>query len=413
MERTEKIKEVKKLVLARISLSKQEDKELEIRIKEFLDKLKKKIVEHGIKADIFLGGSAAKKTIIRKKEYDIDIFLKFDKKYSDDNLNEAVEKIKELENGIVVKGSRNYLRFKQGKETFEVIPITKVKKPSEARNVTDLSVFHVDYIGNCVKKNKKLCEDIKLAKAFVHASGCYGAESYVNGFSGYSLELLVSHYKSFVKFLEAIVEAKDKIILDPGKLYKNKKDILESLNESKLGSAIILVDPTFKERNALAALSASTFSKFKDYCLNFLKKPSEIFFQVKELDVQGIKNRAEKKGLIFAHFTAKTNKQEGDIAGSKLLKFSRYLERIILKYFDINEKEVDYQGKQEGHYYFALKAKDKIIREGPELSMELGVKAFKSKHKETYVKGNKIYAEIKLNMNLDQFFKYFQNENKH
>jgi tRNA nucleotidyltransferase (CCA-adding enzyme) len=119
-------------------------------------------------------------------------------------------------------------------------------------------------------KSKKILEEIKLAKAFCSANGTYGAESYINGFSGYALELLVYYYGSFEKFLkEAVKDRKDKLIIDIEKKYKNSKEILLQLNGSKLLSPIIVIDPTCKERNVLAALSYETYDKFKICAKNF------------------------------------------------------------------------------------------------------------------------------------------------
>ncbi len=63
-----------------------------------------------------------------------------------------------------------------------------------------------------------------LAKTFAHACDCYGAESYINGFSGYALELLICHYKTFSKFLKEIIKIdNNQIIIDDAKFYKTKK----------------------------------------------------------------------------------------------------------------------------------------------------------------------------------------------
>src|SRR3989344_5865150 len=103
-------------------------------------------------------------------------------------------------NAVRIHGSRDYFVVKENNNfEFEIIPTLKIKKPSEAKNIIDLSYFHVNYVRNKLK-NKKLADEIKLAKAFIHYSDCYGAESYINGFSGYAVELLVIYYGSFTKF---------------------------------------------------------------------------------------------------------------------------------------------------------------------------------------------------------------------
>ena len=72
-------------------------------------------------------------------------------------------------------------------------------------------------------KNKSILDEIKIAKAFCYANNCYGAESYVQGFSGYALELLVYYYGGFINFLRAVSKEKannkEKIVIDIEKNY--------------------------------------------------------------------------------------------------------------------------------------------------------------------------------------------------
>jgi tRNA nucleotidyltransferase (CCA-adding enzyme) len=91
--------------------------------------------------------------------------------------------------------------------------VKKISKPKEAENITDLSYSHVNYIKKRIK-NKKILDEIRIAKAFCYATNTYGAESYIGGFSGYAIELLVYHYGSFLKFIKAIskLDGKKEII---------------------------------------------------------------------------------------------------------------------------------------------------------------------------------------------------------
>ena len=73
-----------------------------------------------------------------------------------------------------------------------------IKKGSDALNVTDFSPLHVDWVN---KNVKRLRDDIRLAKRFCKVNKLYGAESYIRGFSGYALELLISYYGGFLRFL--------------------------------------------------------------------------------------------------------------------------------------------------------------------------------------------------------------------
>ena len=412
MEKSKRVKDILKKQLEVIKPSEHESERLNAEVKNFTQKLGQKLNEKKVRADVFIGGSFAKNTIIRKKHYDVDLFLAFDKKIKEPELNEMVERIKDIKGyeRRIVKGSRNYLNFDKENILFEVIPVVKIKSPKEARNITDLSLFHVKYIAGCVKKNKNLLDDIRLAKAFAYASGCYGAESYIKGFSGYGIELLVCHYKSFMNFVKSIVNSKkeEKIIIDPEKFYRNRKDVLLNLNEAKLESPIVFVDPTYKERNALAALSEETFEKFKKYCKDFMKSPGQKFFEVKQADEDRMKTLAKRKNGKFVKMLARTSKQKGDIAGSKLLKFYNLFTRELEKIADIYQKEFEYSEKDSAYFYFVIKEKKGVLTKGPPVNLKVAVQRFKEKHKKVFVKAGRVYAKSSKSLDFAAFFHTFQ-----
>jgi len=382
-----KIKEVLDKELASIKPEGKERKVLKRASEDFCKQLRKKIKNKKIKADVFIGGSLAKNTIIKKKKYDVDIFVRFNKKYEDSEISKLLGKVIK---GKKVHGSRDYFQVQKDKIVFEIVPSIKITKPAEARNVTDLSYFHVNYIINKIKKNKKLADEIMLGKSFCYAQDCYGAEGYIRGFSGYAVELLVSHCGSFLSFLKALSKKQKQIILDPKKFYKNKKEIMLELNESKLQSPIIFVDPTFKERNALAALSKETFQKFQKAAAAFLKNPADKFFEKKDLE----KELSKHKDLIIIE--AKSNRQRGDIAGSKLKKFQNYLLFRLKRDFDIKLSEFEYsEEKNLAKIYLLLHQKKEIIIPGPPITSIENLRKFKKKHKKSYIKKGRAYAKEK------------------
>jgi len=393
-----------KEVLEKVEPPKETIKFIEDSLSNFLKEINKKINSLKINAEIFVGGSFAKKTVIKKDAYDVDIFIRFDKKYKDENLSELAKKLLNgVKNISTIHGSRDYYKIQISPDFFlEVIPVLKVKNPKESENITDLSYSHVKYINKKVK-TKNILDDIKLAKAFCHANKCYGAESYIGGFSGYSLELLVYHYKGFLKFLKAIVKSKDKLIIDIEKYYRNKNIILMDLNSAKLQSPIILIDPTCKQRNAAAAISEETFAKFKDISEKFLKNPSIKFFEMQKTDLEKIKLNAKKNKFEFVLLECKTDKQEGDVAGSKLLKFYKHLILEIEKYFDVKEKGFNYNHKQSARFFFVVKSKKEMLFSGPFIKDKSNVKKFKSEHKKTFLKSKKLFAKEKIDFDLKKF----------
>ena len=378
-------------------------------IKKELDSIvlaiKDEIKKQKMGAEVFIGGSFVRGTLVKKKDYDVDIFIRFDWEY--ENLTFELEKIvknlckKIKESYIKIHGSRDYFRIKRNGVIFEIIPVLKIKKPNEARNVTDLSYFHVNYIKK--KINSKIAKEIIIAKNFCKAMDVYGAESYIQGFSGYALECLLIYYGSFEKMLKALAKVKDRIIIDPEKKYKNKDEALINLNESKTRSPIILVDPTWKERNVLAALSHETFNKFQKAAASFLKKPNISYFKEEEIDINKLRSEAKSKKAEFVCLAISTDRQIGDIAGTKLKKFSNFISLELSKYFDILRKEFVYNDSQKAHVYFILKSKGEIVKIGPPVVMKDAIKSFKKANKLTFIKNGLMHSKIKISSSAKRF----------
>lgn len=396
------------------SISEEDSAYLNKESKEFLGKLKETIRKSRVKAEPFIGGSFAKNTMIQSDNYDVDVFIRFDKKYKEDELSALLGKIAKK---IGLKfnklhGSRDYIQIEKSKKlTFEIIPVIKIKNPKEARNTTDLSYFHVNYVRKKLK-NKKLIREIGLAKKFFKANRVYGAESYISGFSGYAIECLIIYYKSFEKMINSFL-AEGKIIIDSEKKYK-KENILLEINESKTHSPIVFVDPTFKERNVLAALSQETFDKLKGKIKLFIKKPSLAYFEVKPIDEIELAKNARKENAEFVKIFISTERQAGDIAGTKLKKFSRYLMDEIAEYFNIIKDEFDYKLTNNANLYLIVKSKEEILKRGPPIRKEMQkhVDAFKKQNKDYFVKDNILYTKIPVNFTAKQFVLDFARNNK-
>lgn len=385
-------------------ISLEERKFLESRANSFIDLLKLAIKKNKIVADVFLGGSLAKKTVVKSDSYEIDVFIRFDLKYED--LSSELEKIVKTltkQNNFSfekVHGSRDYFKIELDNLLFEIIPVLKIKNPKDARNVTDLSYFHVGYVHKKLK-NEKISREIVLAKSFFKASGVYGAESYINGFSGYAVECLIMAYGSFEKMLKSLIRYDGKkIVLDPDKKFKNKNEVFFELNESKLHSPVILIDPTLRERNVLAALSDETFEKFRIVAMKFLKNPTARAFQIIPFDKDKFVEKANKKKNNVAIIQMITDKQEGDIAGTKLKKFSNFIIREIEKYYTVVNNHFEYSMGKSANLYLNLKSKNEIIRKGPPVKMIRECQIFKKSNRSVFEKNGMLYAKIKIDSNM-------------
>ncbi|MDP1728910.1 MAG: nucleotidyltransferase domain-containing protein, partial [archaeon] len=199
---------IKEVICAESFLVKPSEEELKVldkKTREIIKILSDNLKKAKINADVFVGGSFAKGTLIKKDKYDVDIFVRFDVKYGNNKISGLLKKVVP-KTAKKIHGSRDYFSISEGNLTFEIIPVMKIKNPSEAENITDLSYFHVKYIKNKINKNKKLAGEIRLAKAFAYYQNCYGAESYINGFSGYGVELVVCAYGSFIRFISEVAK---------------------------------------------------------------------------------------------------------------------------------------------------------------------------------------------------------------
>jgi len=409
-----KINQVLKEVLDKINPTREELNSIDKYLKDFASKLEKKLTVQKVSTEVFVGGSFAKKTLIKKGQYDIDIFVRFDEKHKKDDISKLTERaLNKIGKKKIIRihGSRDYFKINVNSTFFvEIIPVLKAKNPKQAENITDLSYFHVNYIKRKLK-TQKIIEDVRLAKAFCHANKCYGAESYINGFSGYAIELLIYYYRGFLNFVRAMEKIGGKEIIDVEKLYKNKYEIAMNMNTAKMVSPIVLIDPTYKERNALAALSNETFKQFQKACKRFLKSPSLSSFEIKETNLGLIKKNASKNRAEFILIKTETEKQEGDVAGSKLLKFYKHLNEEIEKFYKISNKGFDYHGEKEAEFFFVVKKKSEIIQQGPNLKDKDNVAIFKKHHKSIFVKSNRVYARDKFDKNIKEFIKGWKLKN--
>jgi len=376
-------------ILEEIKPSKEEEKSLRIIIDEFLKKLSK-IPD----AKPILGGSGAKNTYL-KKTHDADIFVKFNfKKFSGNSIiiSDLLHKFlkKNFRKVLRLHGSRDYFQINMNGFTFEIVPILDISTPENAENITDISPLHAKW----VKKYSKLTDEIRLAKAFCRAQWIYGAESYINGFSGYVLEILVINYKSFMNLLKASQKWKPKQVID---IMKHHKNPFIEVNKSKLQSPIIVIDPVQPGRNAAAALSEEKYAQFISAAKAFLKKPSKSFFKAKEFDLGKIRSRHRSKNLVILN--AKPKPGTYDVEGTKILKaFERISRQLEQHDFKIIDNGWHWDKKSPATLYFAFDKKplsSERILEGPPIKVKQHAVIFRKKHKKTFVKARRLYAKVK------------------
>ncbi|MFH0701581.1 MAG: CCA tRNA nucleotidyltransferase [Candidatus Woesearchaeota archaeon] len=385
-----------KEILKKIKPGTEERKKFESVTKLFLKKLNSTLKD----AAGIIGGSGAKDTWL-SGNHDVDIFVQFNyEKFSSkseqlsDLLEKALKKTFPSSKIERLHGSRDYFQLRFEEIDFEVIPILKVKKAADAKNITDLSPLHSIWIN---VHTGKLKDDIRLTKQFCKSNRVYGAESYIGGFSGYVLEILVAYYGSFQKLLQATQKWKEKEVIDPENYYP-KKDALFHLNSSKQQSPLILIDPTDKNRNVAAALSLEKFLEFKRVTKEYLTKPSERFFQKEVIIKEHLEQESQKNKLKLVFLDVQPLLGKEDVVGAQLVKGFEFIKKELQK-FGVRKSAWEWDKKQKAVFYFMLEKErlpDFEVRMGPPLTLKEHVAHFKKEHKNTFEEKGKVYAKIKV-----------------
>ncbi len=384
------MKDIISEALNEIKPNKEEEKLVLGRANSILSKINKNLRD----AKAILGGSGIKGTWL-KKDNDADIFVKFNyKKYKDkgQELANILERhLNKRFKLIRLHGSRDYFQIKKDNYTSEIIPILDIKKAEDAKNITDVSPLHASWVN---RKGKEYRDDIRLLKQFCKSARVYGAESYIQGFSGYICEILVIKYKGFANTIKNIARWKDKVIIDVENHWKGKNIMME-LNRSKTYSPLIVIDPVQASRNAAAAIGKEKFDLLRKRAKRFLKNPSKEFFVIKEINEQGLRKKAKSNILIMVDVVPKKGKV--DVIGCKLVKAVEFINQK-LEQNDFKVLDHGWYWDKKAQFHFIVKKErlsNLIERQGPPLKAKDHVKVFRRKYQKTYKKGDKIYTKIK------------------
>ncbi len=378
--------------------SSSEEKRITEAAKSFSDVINSCCRKKKVNAELTIGGSVAKGTWLPGAT-DVDCFLRFDyEKYKNrKDLSDMTEKVlKPLFKDVDrLHGSRDYFQIKHKGYTFEIVPVLKIKKVSEAKNITDVSQLHVDF----VRKHITLASDIRLAKQFCKGCGVYGAESYIRGFSGHIIEILTIYYHGFVEFVSIAGGWSDETFIDSVSYYeKQNKNPLQYLNPSKTEGPLVVVDSVQPDRNAAAAVSKEKYDKLRECCKAFLKSPSIDFFKLKTITITDLKAKSAGKKLIV--LSAKVPFGKKDVVGASLLKRFEYISKQLeLANFVTLDKGWQWDERKNCVYWFCfdLKPLSPLVRRlGPPASDEKRLADFKRKHgkKVKVVKGVS-YVDLK------------------
>src|SRR3989338_797246 len=367
-------------VLKGIKPSPKEEREVRKMVNAVLASVRKAVPE----ATVVLGGSGEKGTRLKGTQ-EADIFVKFPFSYANKDISSILGK--KLKKKYAIKklhGSRDYYQIDANRFIFEIIPIITIRNAQESFNITDVSPLHSRW----VKKHRQYVDEIRLTKQFMKSSRVYGAESYINGFSGYICEVLTIHYLGFAKLVKAMAKWSEPVTIDTERHYKSKNIFFE-LNDAKRSGPLIVIDPVQSNRNAAAAVSREKFNKAIEYSKEFLSNPSKKFFEIRSIEI----NKVNKDGSLFV-FTISPLSGKKDVIGCKLLKCFNYIsQNLIAHNFSIIFS--DWQWENKAEMYFEVKndtlPEKEVIKGPPERKKDFS-RDFRKKHNDVYEENGVLYA---------------------
>jgi tRNA nucleotidyltransferase (CCA-adding enzyme) len=225
-------------------------------------------------------GSVEKGTWLADRR-ELDMFLLFNPDVSREDLEKkGLESARKVMTALKGKSTIAYaehpylkgeLKFKGKLYSMDVVPAYDILDPSKIKSAVDRTSHHVKFVKEHLTEG--LADEVRLLKAFMKASGCYGADTKSRGFSGYLCELLVIKYGSFLDVLRAAAEAWDASYVIG---LNERLDVAST--QQRFRAPLIVIDPVDAGRNVAAAVSAETFFRFIQASSHFLRTPSARHF---------------------------------------------------------------------------------------------------------------------------------------
>ncbi len=386
IQKYQQIQHILEEVLKDISPDNKEKTELREFSNKVIEELKK-ILEYPA-IDIVQVGSTARDSNL-KNDYDIDIFIRFEKNTEKEQLKEIGlelgKKVVEKLNGKhwIEYAEHPYISAEVDKYSLDIVPCYKIDWNEKIISAVDRTPLHNEFLKERLEK-RNLCDDVRLLKKFLKGIGIYGSDLKTKGFSGYLCELLIIHYNGFINLLKNAKDWKigQKIILeDIFKIY----NLDEDYKFKKFNDPLIVYDPVDLNRNVAAALSKENLCKFIFYSHQFLENPSKDFFYDYRGKLRDILNDREK-GLLI---TLKINRNKDivdDVIYPQMDKLQKSINKVL--------KENDFEFLRYCNYAdddFCYLSWEFLIYELPNVKINEGPPVFDKERVNKFIKKNDKY----------------------
>lgn len=327
-------------------------------------------------------GSVAKGTALRQNR-ELDIFILMPKSWPLEKMQKSgLDWAKKAMRGLRTElnyAQHPYLQVHIDGVKVDLVPSYKLNNMERIGSAVDRSQLHAKWVN--LRLDERLRDDIRLLKQFFKCLGVYGAQTRVEGFSGYLCELLVINYGGFLPTLRAISSWKMPCVIDIEKRY----DAGEAL-KIFAGVPLVVIDPVDPKRNVAAVVSRTSMARAILASRQFLERPSKsFFFGKKEIhSARKLRSLISRRGTctIVLFFPA-PNAVE-DILWPQLRKTAQALISALS----------GAEFRVFGHYFWSDSKRALILFElmenklpairralGPQVWLEKDVKAFMARHK--------------------------------
>ncbi|MGC9099149.1 MAG: CCA tRNA nucleotidyltransferase [Candidatus Micrarchaeia archaeon] len=329
-----KLKQIFEHVLKEIKPDELEIKSTIAHANEIISRLKEVVPKD---VELRVVGSIARSTNL-SGDSDIDIFMLFSKKYSEEELERlGLDYAKRI---IDKKKNESYeIKYAEHPYTrlylndinlkIDIVPAYKISNIEEMGTTVDRSPLHTDYLNEHLTDRQR--DDIRVLKFLLKQHNIYGAEVTVKGFSGYLCELLVLTFGSLTKLLEEAPKFKLPMAIIPDE----KKVFHDEALAKRFNSRFVVIDPVDKNRNVAAGLSIESLAKFVLVARELIENPRLDLFYKKGFSSEDaprlIKNFEKESGLRPVLIVVGVPNKSEDIIWPQLDKAGRIIISMVEK----------------------------------------------------------------------------------
>jgi tRNA nucleotidyltransferase (CCA-adding enzyme) len=223
-------------------------------------------------AALRLGGKAAVQGSVAKGTWlrggtDVDLFLLMDPSVPAVELEHVARRVAEgmLQDVRSKYAQHPYIVGRFRGHNVDLVPAYRVPQATARMTAVDRTPFHTEWVRAHLSPSQRA--DVRLLKRWMKGTETYGAQTATGGFSGYLVEVLVAHFRTFHGVLDwlAVDAQPRRNALVPDEVHDDV-------------SPLVVVDPVDPARNCAAAVHADTLERAGAAARAYRARPDRRFY---------------------------------------------------------------------------------------------------------------------------------------